>query len=359
MKLTKEIFELSLVSAGNTARLAKLMEKASKGEKLNIATLGGSITAGSTTTVQDNCYASRTAKWWRDNFPMAEFEFYNMGIGATTSVLGVHRLQKDIIEKKPDFLVVEFAVNDDEYMHPYYENIIRRALLEEQEMAVIMLFMTTESGWNRQEQQIPIGEAYGIPMISYHNVIHRLIADGEIVWRDISPDDIHPNDNGHEICGALVANYLDSVKEKFDALSKEIPAVPAPIFGERYMNAEFYTASGIEADELGEWALDPGMSYFHLNTGWATKKPGAPISFKKSFKEINLMFRKMVSNPNIGKAKIFVDGEQVELLDGSFPGGWGDYYHVQTVYKTEEVKEHLLSIECIEGEFSILGILFA
>lgn len=359
MELNKELFDLSVVSEGNTARLAKLMERAANGEKLTVATIGGSITAGSSSSVQDNCYASLTAKWWRDNFPNTQFDFYNMGIGATTSVLGVHRLQRDIITKKPDFLVVEFAVNDDEYMYPYYENIIRRVMLEDQDMAVIMLFMTTEAGWNRQEQQIPIGEAYGVPMISYHNVIHKLIADGKIEWKDISPDDIHPNDRGHAICASLIASYLDNVKERYVSLSKEIQAVPEALYGERYMEAEFYTAASIEADELGDWQIDPSLNYYHLNTGWITKAAGAPLSFKKSFKEVNIMFRKMVSNPNIGKAKILVDGQQVELLDGSFPGGWGDYYNVATVYKTDDVKEHTLSVECTEGEFCVFGLLFA
>ncbi len=359
MELNKELFDLSVVSEGNTARLAKLMERAANGEKLTVATIGGSITAGSSSSVQDNCYASLTAKWWRDNFPNAQFDFYNMGIGATTSVLGVHRLQRDIITKKPDFLVVEFAVNDNEYMYPYYENIIRRVMLEDQDMAVIMLFMTTEAGWNRQEQQIPIGEAYGVPMISYHNVIHKLIADGKIEWKDISPDDIHPNDRGHAICASLIASYLDNVKERYVSLSKEIQAVPEALYGERYMEAEFYTAASIEADELGDWQIDPSLNYYHLNTAWVTKAAGAPLSFKKSFKEVNIMFRKMVSNPNIGKAKILVDGQQVELLDGSFPGGWGDYYDVATVYKTDDVKEHTLSVECTEGEFCVFGLLFA
>lgn len=357
MNLTKEIIELSVVSQGNKARLAKLMEKAAKGEELTLAVIGGSITAGSSSSVQDKCYASLTAKWWVDNFPQAKFTFHNMGIGATTSVLGVHRLAKDILEKKPDFLVVEFAVNDDETMYPYYENLIRRVMLEDQQMAVIMLFMTTEGGWNRQEQQIPIGEAYGLPMISYHNVIRNLIESGEIVWRDISPDDVHPNDNGHAICASLIASYLDGVKGEYEDVCKCIPAVPEKaLYGERYMNATLFTASSLDADSACGWNVDHGMNFYHLNTGWTTEEAEAKLSFKMSFKEINICYRKMISDPEIGNAKIFVDGSEVDLLEGAFPGGWGDYYSVKTVYKADEVAEHVLTVEST-GKFYILGIL--
>ena len=359
MNLTKEIFDLSVVSQGNKARLAKLMEKAAKGENLTLAVIGGSITAGSSSSVQDKCYASLTAKWWRDNFPQANFTFHNMGIGATTSVLGVHRLENDILAKKPDFLIVEFAVNDDDTMYPYYENLIRRVMLEEKETAVIMLFMTTESGWNRQEQQIAIGEAYGLPMISYHNVIRKLIDTNEITWRDVSPDDVHPNDEGHSVCASLLASYLDGVKAEYANLCKCVPAVPEKaLYGERYMNAKLYTASTLEADSNVDWVVDSGMNFYHLNTGWKTENAGAELTFETEFKEVNICYRKMISDPEIGNAKVFVDGNEVDLLEGAFPGGWGDYFSVKTSFKADEITKHTLTIEST-GKFYILAILLS
>ncbi len=357
--VTQKLFEDAIISQGNTARLTKVMEKAEKGETINMTVIGGSITAGSAASSLSTCYASRVFDWWKANYPQAKFNTSNMGIGATTSVLGVHRLENDILKRKPDFIVVEFAVNDDTTMIQYYENLIRRLMLEDQDMAVIMLFMTSESGMTRQNQQIPVGEHYQLPMISYHNPIWELLNNRTIIWDDISPDDIHPDDVGHGVCAALITSYLDGVKAKSDKLSKVVPVVPESLCGERYMDAMLYTANNIEADSLGAWKVDRSLGFYHINTGWTLEKRGKAMSFTAEFKEFNVLYRKMVSDPNFGKISVKIDDQEVAVLDGTFPGGWGDYYAVNTVYKTDEVKEHKVTFSYVGGKFSILGLLFS
>ena len=60
--VTQEIFNNTLVSAGNTARLARVMERAYKGETVNIVTLGGSITYGLYASTSQKCWAYLTYK---------------------------------------------------------------------------------------------------------------------------------------------------------------------------------------------------------------------------------------------------------------------------------------------------------
>ena len=52
------------------------------------------------------------ADWWQTRFPSSAVTLVNAGIGATGSDIGTFRVKKDVIEKDPDFVVVEFAVND-------------------------------------------------------------------------------------------------------------------------------------------------------------------------------------------------------------------------------------------------------
>ena len=358
--ITQELFEEALVSQGNTARLAKVMERAAKGETINMTVIGGSITAGSSASSLDNCYGSRVFDWWKANFPQAKFNVSNMGIGATTSILGVHRLESDVLRRNPDFIIVEFAVNDDEKMGEYYESLIRRLLLEDQDMAVIMLFMTAEGRWNRQEQEIPIGNHYQIPMVSYHNPIWRLMDDGSIIWDDISPDDIHPNDVGHGVAAALITSYLDGVKEKSDKLSKVVPAIPSPLYSDRYMDATLYGGKTLDVDSLGAWKVDTSLSSYHINTGWTLEKRGKAMEFTAEFKELNLHYLKVV-NPekNYGSIKISIDDEVVYVLSSKFPGGWGDFFSSETVYKSDEAKEHKVTLAYNGGKFSILGIMLS
>ncbi|MBR5769446.1 MAG: hypothetical protein IKX98_05005, partial [Clostridia bacterium] len=69
--VTQEIFNNVLVSAGNTAKLAGVMEKAARGETINVVTLGGSITYGLYASTSQKCWAYLTYKWWTENFPKA------------------------------------------------------------------------------------------------------------------------------------------------------------------------------------------------------------------------------------------------------------------------------------------------
>lgn len=49
-------------------RLKACMQRASHGEELVIAFLGGSITQGSLATKDENTYARRVFSWWKESF---------------------------------------------------------------------------------------------------------------------------------------------------------------------------------------------------------------------------------------------------------------------------------------------------
>lgn len=357
VKLTQEYIENAVLNEGNPARLARVMEKAASGQTINIATLGGSITEGYYANNSNTCYAGRVAAWWRENFPNARVNFYNMGIAGTTSVLGVHRLEKDILNKNIDFLIVEFAVNDYEDMTPYYENIIRRALSQDNDMAVMMAVSTTESKWTRQKEQLPVGQAYQVPMISDHNIVWDLIDDGVYTWDELTSDDAHPNELGHTIYGEIICTYLDAVKAKYNRLSKVVPVIPEAIFGEDYMEAKLLTSKDIEADSLGAWKVSSAINLRHISGGWRLEKRGKVLQFTLKFKELNILFPKMASDPNYGSVKVYVDGEEAKILDANFAGGWGDYYAVENVYKSDEIKERTVTFSYNGGKFDLLGLL--
>lgn len=54
------------------------------------------------------------ARLRKDTFPEDDFEFVNAGIGGTDSYLGVHRVNKGVLEYEPDLVLVEFSVNDED-----------------------------------------------------------------------------------------------------------------------------------------------------------------------------------------------------------------------------------------------------
>lgn len=358
---TQQSIDKAIVSAGNTAKLAKVMQKAESGERITVVTLGGSITAGSVTEDSKNCYSYRTYQWWVNNYPNTKVNYYNMGIGATGSLLGVHRLEDDVLKRKPDFLIVEYAVNDTAQDYQYYENIIRRVLISCPETAIIMLFMQNETGWNVQESEIPIGTYYQLPMISYRDATNPRLVSGEIKWKDISPDDIHPNDEGHGMVASLLTSYLDGVKAKSSRLSKVVPQIPQPLYGERYMNAKLYMGGKLEPDSLGAWAVDRTYNFYHLNGAWQITKRGnnKPLTFTATFKELTVAVLMRATSSNLGDIKLTIDGGTYINISNDALGSWGDHLEFKTVFKEDVEKEHTLSFGYIGGKFVLCGLLLS
>ena len=100
------------MNTSNFARLKELFRRAAAGQELTIGFLGGSITQGSLSTQPGNAYAFRVYQWFVDTFPQSKFHYVNGGIGGTSSHYGVARAVTDVLMYQPDFVVVDFSVND-------------------------------------------------------------------------------------------------------------------------------------------------------------------------------------------------------------------------------------------------------
>ena len=128
-------FLISQTLFGNFEKLNSyqaFLKKAQSGEKIRVCYLGGSITVGAATAprqgtnrdgkpfdytnydVQKDSWRALTYEWLRKNFESknGQFEHINVAIGATTSELAAFRLKKHVLAYRPDFLFIEFAVND-------------------------------------------------------------------------------------------------------------------------------------------------------------------------------------------------------------------------------------------------------
>ena len=117
------------MNTSNFARLKELFRRAAAGQELTIGFLGGSITQGSLSTQPGNAYAFRVYQWFVDTFPQSKFHYVNGGIGGTSSHYGVARAVTDVLMYQPDFVVVDFSVNDLDvpFRQETYEGVTGRA----------------------------------------------------------------------------------------------------------------------------------------------------------------------------------------------------------------------------------------
>lgn len=358
--LTDEMYERATAFLeGDLTRLAKVMRKAKAGEEITIGVIGGSITEGYTSTSYNKCYASLFHGWWKERFPQAKINFVNAGVAGTSSYFGVHRVQEDLLNQNPDVVIVEFSVNDgnDFFYKKSYDNLVRRIMKWESEPAVMLLFMTQESGYNAQENDSLIGFRYRLPMLSYGNAVMPEIEAGSFSWADISPDTVHPNDKGHAIVGEMLYRYLNDVYARLDEISTEItPFTERAITVERYQEGCFMTPLEITPVEYGSYSVRD-VSWQYKNN-WHTDTGEEAIIFEVEAQNIGLVYHK-VANQGYGMADVYVDDVLVVTLDGEYEYG-GNSESVE-IYTSDEIAKHTIRIEkhpgAESGKFTLIGLL--
>ncbi len=80
-----------------------------KGEKLTIAALGDSLTQG---WMVSKGYTDFVVDMLYKKYPDSKIDFVNRGIPGDTAEGGLRRLRYDILDKNPDCIFIQFALND-------------------------------------------------------------------------------------------------------------------------------------------------------------------------------------------------------------------------------------------------------
>lgn len=361
--LTDAMYERAVVSEGNKARLAKAMKKAANGEDITVGVIGGSITQGSSATDHNNCYAELFHKYWVEKFPQSNVNFVNAGIGGTNSYLGVHRVDTQLLDSKPDAVIVEFSVNDtDKLMNKYsYDSLVRKILNCDSQPAVMLLFTTQEDGTSLWETHKEIGAAYDLPMLSYRAVVYPEVSAGTLDWKDISPDNIHPNDEGHKLIGQLVSRYLDSVYDDLDNIDDSSVAFDTPAYtADYYKDAKMLGASDITPQEISGFEQGGNSVYPELFPDNFVTEDEGYLKFETECKCLGFFYLKKVDSKG-GKYDVYVDGERKGTLDADFKGGWGNYGETQQILISKDSEKHTVEIKLAEGStntsLTILGIM--
>ena len=314
-------------SVGDLARVQRLFQAAAKGGQYTFGVIGGSITAGGCASSVDTRYAAYVLTWLKEHFPTAEWTLVNAGIGATGTNYGCLRAQRDLLSKTPDLVVAEYAVNDGnerEYAETY-EGLLRQILASAKQPPVLMLFMMNIAGGNAQEWQSKLGRHYGLPMLSYRDLLWPEIEAKRMAWADISPDAVHPHDVGHGYAGKLLTTLLDRALTDLPATPVPAPAaeLPPALLTEVYQFTHL-----VEADELKPaantgWAYDPGSGW---DKAWKASVPGSVLEFEVTGEQLFVSYWRI--RGSMGRAQISIDGGRPSVQEAWFDQTWGGYRHM-------------------------------
>lgn len=340
-------YEKGIVNSGNHFRLKSVMNRAAEGQPITIAFIGGSITQGSLSSMPETCYAYLVYKWWAAHFE--NVRYVNAGIGGTSSQFGAARAGEDVLQFSPDVVFVEFSVNDENTPHfrETYEGLVRK--IYKSGAAVVLIHnVCYDSGFSAEDVHLEIGKHYHLPCVSMKRTIYEEITAGRIRNRDITPDDLHPNDAGHALVANVVKHLLDRVYA--EPAEEQEPDFPEPLTENAYEESIRYQNHN-STPVLQGFAPDhtPQAHITQMfRRGYTAWKQGDKIRFQVPGTGIAVQYRKSVRQP-APIARITVDGAHSLVLDANFRETWGDCLYLDTVLCHGEDKVHDVEIEIIES----------
>ncbi len=378
----------AVAGLGDTSRFAKAFDKLESGENVTICFLGGSITQGSLSSTPQTCYAYRVYSYLKEKFPAAKINYVNAGIGGTTSAFGAARADLDVLSHDPDIVLVEFSVNDEctEYFYESYEGLIRKLLYRKKDLAVAALFnFFYENGKSAERIHSKVARYYGIPCASMIGAIYEDVLSGKI--EDIgvlSPDGLHPNDEGHELLSRVVINLFEKIYEACSKIGHDYEGDNGQ--GKRTCSEENENCSSENVPDLGLYEKKPLTENEFENAtrldnrnyeaflngfcvdiseqecvsdcfknGWLGQKLHDKIAFDLSEDNectgIAIQYCKTMKRP-APVVSVVVDDHEDEktIIDAAFDETWGDLLDMRQIFLHGEKKAHKLEIEVIDDK---------
>lgn len=202
--------------------LCNTFGKLKAGKQLTVGYFGGSITegAGASDWSKTSWRALITA-WLRKCYPQCDITEIQAAIGGTGSDLGAYRCETDLLSKNPDFVFVEFSVNDfgsDEVkISRYMDGIVRQIWNKNPQAEIAFVYtITREMAAAYEAGETPytivlhqkIAEYYGIPSVNVGIKLWQRVKNGEASWEELLTDTVHPTDKGYIIYADEIQKFL-------------------------------------------------------------------------------------------------------------------------------------------------------
>ena len=219
---------------GDAAGFVEFDAKARAGENLTVAYFGCSLMwSANASEPNETGFRGLMSRYLERRYPKAHFRFVDAAVGGTGAILGVFRLERDVLSKKPDLVFLDFACNDGWDGKALattccYESIVRRLVGDG--ISVMQMFFTfrfwaekslePESETAVHKRLVPyrrIADAYatGVGDVYRDSSLFSDLRNGKTTLGDVWPiDSGHPVDLGYRyFAEAGIAGFERAVRE--------------------------------------------------------------------------------------------------------------------------------------------------
>ena len=298
--------------------------------------------------------------------------------------------------KQPDIVVIEFAVNDegDETKGDCYESLVRKVLNLPWKPAVILLFSVFANDWNLQDRLSPVGKLYDLPMVSVLDAVSPQFAlkndEGRVITKNqFFYDMFHPGNAGHSVMADCIEYLFEKIDQAGHAslnafelglteekiLQEKLNL--APVIGNSFENIRLLDKKDIYAkayiDEGGFDSTDTQLQSVEMDDqlsltpefpyNWMYDGTKNTLNRVKAYFELEMECRALLlvfkdsGEVNVGKAKVYVDGEYHFTADPHI-NNW-QHCNAAIIFNNKTSENHVVRIEIAEEDrdkqFTILG----
>lgn len=209
---TGEVYEVS----DALKNYKPLLEK----DEITVVYLGGSHVQGSSASLPKYNYVGRTTAFLQQAFPDKKVTGVNAGVGGTGSNYGILRLKRDVIDKNPDIVMIEWSGNDAGYdqseVKKQMEGIVRQLLEMEQPPMIFFMYVPRyeKDAQTARGTHTEVANRYGIPVIDCHEYVWNTYwgkyPGAEEMSKFFKADNVHYTDYGYEVQCAYIRECLNN-----------------------------------------------------------------------------------------------------------------------------------------------------
>lgn len=290
----------------NNARMNNFFNKIKNEETVTVVTLGGSITTGfNSNPISVNSWAAQTGKWLEDlgKKNNCKVNFYNRGVSGTDSAFGVARLEDHVLALNPDFVIIEYAMNDQwldgKVRKRTYESIVRR-ILKETDAAILALFVNEKNPPypSNQLEQEEICKYYNIPYVSWKECVFNENPAASFSGYFDGEEAIHPNNKGHEkIAECIIAklSQLLALSENTSKAELNRREIPVSLNDTDFESIQYYHSKNIVPVENAGWEKSSPVhpewkKHGNSHEGWQTNVSGAELIFEVTGSTVGITY---------------------------------------------------------------------
>ncbi|GAB3175220.1 SGNH/GDSL hydrolase family protein [Telluribacter humicola] len=311
--------------------LPNIAQKLEAKEPVKVAYFGGSITEAK------GGWREQSLAQLRQLYPAVSFQEINAAIGGTGSDLGAFRLQQHVLDHRPDLVLVEFAVNDNEKAPEdvirSMEGIIRQVWNSNAHTDICFVYTLMASMAPVLEQgKLPVSASamervadyYGIPSVHLGLEVVELARQGKLEYRGkpedwpdklvFSPDNVHPYpQTGHALYAKAFVKALPALLSTHSGWQHN-PG--PPLDAQNYERVAMLPATQVEKS-LGWRVLTPENDTVahqlrhRFRQLIKANQPGEKLSFRFKGTQIGLYD---VMGPGCGQYEVSIDGAPFTLI---------------------------------------------